>query len=84
MRNELVPILEAVEAIQKRLPRDLKTRSAFMMATGLSRSSVARKIKSGDLPTVNIGGITLIDVSAIPQPITEDDIARAAREARGP
>lgn len=81
VRLELEPIRYALAAIERRLPRDLVPPEEYQRRTKLSRSTVARAIKSGQLPVVRFGRKVLIDASAV-RPVSTEDIARLAREAR--
>jgi excisionase family DNA binding protein len=75
-------LLQRVALLEARLPRELLPTPEYCRRVGLSRSSVARGIKSGVIPVVRIGRRVLIDASAI-RPTTPEDIARRAREVRG-
>jgi excisionase family DNA binding protein len=81
LRLEFAPIREALAALEARLPRELVPAPEYGKRTGLSRSSIARAIKSGDLPVVRIGRRVLIDASAV-RPVQPGEISRLAREAR--
>jgi excisionase family DNA binding protein len=75
-------LLERLERIEARLPLDLVPTEEYQRRTGLSRSSIARAIKSGELPVVRVGRRVLIDAGAV-RPVTPETVARLAREARG-
>lgn len=75
-------LLARVARMEERLPRDLVPAPEYGRRTGLSRSSIARAIKAGELPVVRVGRRVLIDASAI-RPVSPAEIARLAREARG-
>jgi excisionase family DNA binding protein len=79
---ELRELRAAVWAMSAALPPVLATTPEAAGRLGVSVSTVRRRIKDGSIPVRRIGRSVRVDLAAL-KPLSEDDVARLAREARG-
>jgi excisionase family DNA binding protein len=70
-----------IDAIARRLPPALASASEAARQLGVSVPTVRRRIRSGELPIVRLGGRVLVDLGAITAP-SADEIAERAILAR--
>jgi len=75
-------ISSELEALRRALPPSLLPLREAAKRMGVSYATARRRAKNGEWPTRRDGGRLLVDVGAL-HPTSEDDLAQAAREARG-
>jgi hypothetical protein len=87
--NQVTPLRLAVERLtvelaelRKAIPAQMSTIEEYAEAQHISVSSVRRGIRKGDIPVRRIGRSVRIDLRAL-RPLSEDEVAVAARAARG-
>lgn len=67
--------------LRRALPPQLGPMSEAARLTGLSMSTVKRRVKDGSIPSRKVGRSVLVDLAAL-RPLMNEEVARAARRAR--
>lgn len=83
---ELVRLLPAIDErvarIEARLPPALGGIDDAARVTGMSRSSVKRALKTGDIQSTKVGRRVLIDLASL-RPLSREKVIELAAKARG-
>ncbi len=79
---ELRRLQEALAALQASLPPRLASRKEAWEICDVTEATLDRWIRDGDVRVVRRGRRVLVDLSSL-KPVSEDDVAAAARAARG-
>jgi hypothetical protein len=83
MREEIELLRQQIEVLCKHLPAPLMDIDQFVEHYGISRSSVARRIRDNVLPHVRLEGRVLIDLTHFRAPDKEETARLAGRALRG-
>jgi excisionase family DNA binding protein len=81
LQAELRSARAELAEIKARLPPSLVSIEEAVRLTGVSESTLRRRIREGSLPVTRIGRAVRIDTSHL-TPVDDDEVARLAFEAR--
>jgi excisionase family DNA binding protein len=82
LRAEVARLTSEVAALREASsPVTFITMDEAAERLGISLSTVRRRIRAGEIPARKIGRNVRVDVKAL-RPLSEDEVARLAREAR--
>jgi excisionase family DNA binding protein len=83
LRAEVARLADEVRQLRRAMPPLLVTQREAAKTLGVSLSTIQRKVKSGEVPSVRVGKSVRVDLAAV-RPLGAEEVARLAREARPP
>jgi excisionase family DNA binding protein len=81
LRALLVRVNDRLERIEGRLPPTLVSLDDAAKALSVSRSTCKRMVAAGDLPSIRVGRLVRVDLSAM-RPLSRDQVLTLAAAAR--